>query len=72
MAGPTMIDPRYEHGVAVLDGHLWAVGGRRDEEKAPPGDKLSSCVRRDALTNVWVPCIDLPVCISGLGTVVVR
>ena len=50
MAGPLMNTPRYNHGLAVLDGQLWAIGG----------DDLHSCERLDADSNVWVTDLRVP------------
>ena len=58
MAGPSMITGRRGHGLAVLDGYLWAVGGYGVD--GWEGGPLRSSERLNPATNVWVAGPDLP------------
>ena len=48
-----MIIPRVAHGLAVVDGQLWAVGGLGDEDRVTQA--LQSCEYLDVDANVWLP-----------------
>ena len=49
MAGPPMNNPPMWHSLSVLDGELWAVGG-----KSQNNEEVRSCERLDAATNKWI------------------
>ena len=49
--GPHMAIERWYPGVGVLNGEVWAIGGRQEFHFM----KLTSCERLDAVTGTWMP-----------------
>ena len=63
--GPPMVHARFGHGLVVVDGQLWAVGGFTSQFGA-----LMSCERLDNSTNVWVAAPYLPIGVINVCCVV--
>ena len=58
MAGPPMITPRYGHGLAVVDGQLWVIGGKGVDGGYGPDGRWRGvtlpCEYLDAAANAWI------------------